>query len=645
MSLLSDALARLGQYNLNPFKTDSNPFGLTGTGGTDTNLEPMLGDMVTVSQSTITLCEAAADAADATAADRLAVAADALAVHSDRIATDADAQATAADRLAVAQDKTAAADSASAASTSATLAGQYANAAGGSIPSVRLTWDIATADADPGNGKVRLNNATATAATALYVDNLDANGAAITTVLDRWTASTNTVKGTLRIAHRTDATKWLEYQVTGTVVDGTGYRKFSVTGGTGPGGFAAGDPVAVGFSRAGDAGVTPGGDVNATPDTLAKRRSDGGLQAYAMTLIGAAPNFVMNESDAPANSKSWVTLVNGNVETHYLMNDAGDASTPIYSITRSGMTLVGFDFKIQPTVNGAALAGGEDTAASIAAAATVNLGSTTAKAIKITAGTGPITAWGTAPAGAHRDITFATAVTLTHNSTSAILVGGGNITTVAGDTCRMESLGSGNWKMLSYQRASGYPLGTATSQSLSPSDKSSNATLSNVNTTVVTADGGIASGRGVAAMTTPVYWEVVVNTIGTNVTPGIASAAVPLTDYITNSATGYGYLSSGLKANSASAVAFGASYAGGDRLCFAYNPTSRNFWMGKVVGGVAVWGGSGDPVAGTNPAYTTPVSTPMYPAYSVNGSGSSVTFAFGSGQQVATSPSGFAAFG
>lgn len=86
MSLFSDALNRLLQYNLGPFSLSSNPFGLTGAGGPDTNLEPMLGDIATVGQ---------ASADNATAASESAAAAheDAQAAHEDRIATEAAAAA------------------------------------------------------------------------------------------------------------------------------------------------------------------------------------------------------------------------------------------------------------------------------------------------------------------------------------------------------------------------------------------------------------------------------------------------------------------------------------------------------------------------------------------------------------------------
>ncbi|CAO3355191.1 hypothetical protein [Azospirillum palustre] len=259
-TMLAAAQRLLSYYNGDE-KTAQNPGGLTGVGGMADNWDPCIQDIGTVAQGMGDVYTDLSAKTTAAAGSATAAAGSADAAHTSELAAAGSAGSAAGSATAASGSATAAANSAgaaagsaTAAATSATLAGQYAAAAGGSIPSVRMTWDTATADADPGNGKVRLNSATVAAATALYVDNLDASGASITAVLDRWTASTNTVKGTLRIAHRTDATKWLEYQVTGTVVDGTGYRKITLTGGTGPGGFAAGDPVAVGFSRAGDAG-------------------------------------------------------------------------------------------------------------------------------------------------------------------------------------------------------------------------------------------------------------------------------------------------------------------------------------------------------------------------------------------------------
>lgn len=94
---------------------------------------------------------------------------------------------------------------------------------------------------------------------------------------------------------------------------------------------------------------------------------------------------------------------------------------------------------------------------SLASAATVNIGAAAANAITIT-GTTTITAFGTIANGAIRALTFAAALTLTHNATSLILPGGANILTAAGDVAVMLSLGSGNWRCIAYQRASGKSL-------------------------------------------------------------------------------------------------------------------------------------------------------------------------------------------
>lgn len=87
--------------------------------------------------------------------------------------------------------------------------------------------------------------------------------------------------------------------------------------------------------------------------------------------------------------------------------------------------------------------------ATIASAATVNLGSIANPRVLIT-GTTTITSFGTT-ANIVRRLRFAGALTLTHNATSLILPGGANITTGAGDVAQVESDGSGNWRLTHFQ--------------------------------------------------------------------------------------------------------------------------------------------------------------------------------------------------
>lgn len=97
-----------------------------------------------------------------------------------------------------------------------------------------------------------------------------------------------------------------------------------------------------------------------------------------------------------------------------------------------------------------------NTSTSLASGTTTDLGTIGSHNVAIQ-GTTTITAFGssattTAPIYL---IKFAGSLTLTYNASSLIIPGQGNITTSANDTAVVEYLGSGNWQVLSYTRASG----------------------------------------------------------------------------------------------------------------------------------------------------------------------------------------------
>jgi hypothetical protein len=93
--------------------------------------------------------------------------------------------------------------------------------------------------------------------------------------------------------------------------------------------------------------------------------------------------------------------------------------------------------------------------ATLASATTVDLGSVPQNLITIT-GTATIASFGSsAAAGTVKYLTFQSALTLTYNATSMIVPGVASIVTGAGDTAMAQALGSGNWIVTAYQRASG----------------------------------------------------------------------------------------------------------------------------------------------------------------------------------------------
>lgn len=105
------------------------------------------------------------------------------------------------------------------------------------------------------------------------------------------------------------------------------------------------------------------------------------------------------------------------------------------------------------------IANGGGGTGTIAAAGTTDLGTITNPVMSITGTTG-ITSFGsTAITGTRKYLNFTGILTLTHNASSLILPNNGsNITTAVGDTAIVEALGSGNWRMVAYQRASGIAL-------------------------------------------------------------------------------------------------------------------------------------------------------------------------------------------
>ncbi|MBP1849702.1 SGNH/GDSL hydrolase family protein [Rhizobium halophytocola] len=93
----------------------------------------------------------------------------------------------------------------------------------------------------------------------------------------------------------------------------------------------------------------------------------------------------------------------------------------------------------------------------IASAASTDLASVSSDAVSVTGGT-TITSFGIANDGVEKLVRFNQALTLTYNATSMILPGGANMAVAAGDIGIFRSIGSGNWRCISFLRNSGKAL-------------------------------------------------------------------------------------------------------------------------------------------------------------------------------------------
>lgn len=95
--------------------------------------------------------------------------------------------------------------------------------------------------------------------------------------------------------------------------------------------------------------------------------------------------------------------------------------------------------------------------ADIASGSTTDLSTATGPFINVT-GTTTINSFGTVTAGTRRMVRFTGAGAITYNATSLILLTSASITRAAGDYAVFESLGSGNWRCLFYQKFDGTAL-------------------------------------------------------------------------------------------------------------------------------------------------------------------------------------------
>lgn len=131
------------------------------------------------------------------------------------------------------------------------------NGSDGSDPGVLLNFDTATADADPGAGDLRANNASLASATLLYVSKTSRGGSSIANFLATLDDSTNTVKGVIVLTDPATEAQAV-FNVT-SLTDATGYVKVGVSAHSGATAFANALPISFQFSRAGDVGASGAG--------------------------------------------------------------------------------------------------------------------------------------------------------------------------------------------------------------------------------------------------------------------------------------------------------------------------------------------------------------------------------------------------
>jgi hypothetical protein len=126
----------------------------------------------------------------------------------------------------------------------------------GNVGGILMTFETATADSDQGSGKVWLNHGTASSATVVYMDDLEAGGASINSLVDSWDDSTTTaLRGTISIYKNSAPENFHIFNLTGVVTSASTYSKLASTHVVSSGTISDADPVSVQFVRTGDTGA------------------------------------------------------------------------------------------------------------------------------------------------------------------------------------------------------------------------------------------------------------------------------------------------------------------------------------------------------------------------------------------------------
>jgi hypothetical protein len=378
--------------------------------------------------------------------------------------------------------------------TGATGSAGPTGATGATGPNTGLdyAWDTGTTDANPGSGNLRVNNATLGSASFAYISKTDRPGNSQGTNIDQWDASNNTAHlGTLRVFDVATRTKGFTAEVTTAFTDGTTYWKIplnsiSVLSGGAP---AASDVLAVMWSRTGNKGsdgagsftsLSPGAGLTSNVGAAAPGSAittSGTLSAAALVNAQTGTTYTMVDGDRAklvtfANAAAVaVTLPQAGASTAFQSGwfcDVLNAGSTTVTITPTTSTINGAaTFILNRNQSARIYSDGTNyqvfqgmsiraSVSTVSSASTCDIGAVASHRVSVT-GTTTITSFGTVP-HVLRFVTFAGALTLTHNATTLILPGGANITTAAGDAAVFMSDASGNWTCISYSRASGKPI-------------------------------------------------------------------------------------------------------------------------------------------------------------------------------------------
>jgi hypothetical protein len=234
-----------------------------------------------------------------------------------------------------------------------------ATAAGGGSATIWSAFSTSTSSADPGSGKVALNNAAMASVTAIYLSATDAYSNAVGALITACLASTNSTKAVITIRHQTNSTKFVTFSVSA-VTNNTTWQSLTVTNlvysAASP--FAASDPLAISFSIVGNIGsgnltyqstpITANGttivagnayliDTTSAAFTITAPASASVGDRFSLTDISG--KCATNNLTIAANGLKFPTVGGGGAVANFIIDKANVSITFVYSGATQGWVL------------------------------------------------------------------------------------------------------------------------------------------------------------------------------------------------------------------------------------------------------------------------------------------------------------------
>ena len=210
---------------------------------------------------------------------------------------------------------------------------------------LEMTFESTATDTDQGAGKIWLNHGTASSATVLYMDDVDANAVNINSLVDSWDDSTNLdLRGTIIVKKQLAPENYHIYNVTGVVTSASTYSKIAVTHVVSAGTISDTHAVDVQFVRSGDKGATgargsdAGLDMTFESTTTDTDQGVGKVWFNHGTLSSASVLYMDDVDRNSASINSWVdswddsttTALRGTIK---VVQQASPAIFAIYNVT------------------------------------------------------------------------------------------------------------------------------------------------------------------------------------------------------------------------------------------------------------------------------------------------------------------------